>query len=96
MTLELGGKSANIVFSDADLKEAAKWAAFGIYENMGQSCTAGSRILVQDEIYDEFLRLFLDAVRAIKVGDPKDEDTFQGPQVSKLQVSFICLVGAGG
>lgn len=87
MTLELGGKSANIVFPQANLPEAVKWAAFGVYENMGQSCSAGSRILVHEEVYDEFVRLFVEAVKAIKVGDPLDQKTFQGAQVSKVQVS---------
>lgn len=89
MTLELGGKSPNIIFSDANLPEAAKWAAFGVYENMGQSCSAGTRILVQDEVYDEFIKLFVAATEAFKVGSPADVDTFQGPQVSKVQFEKI-------
>ena len=89
VTLELGGKSPNIVFSDANLAEAAKWAAFGVYENMGQSCSAGTRILVQDEVYDEFVKLFVAASEAFKVGSPADADTFQGPQVSKVQFEKI-------
>ncbi|GAA6038062.1 hypothetical protein JCM8097_007526 [Rhodosporidiobolus ruineniae] len=89
VTLELGGKSANIIFADANLKEAAKWAAFGCYENMGQSCNAGSRILVQDTIYDEFNALFVEEVKKIKVGSPLEEDVFQGAQVSKVQFDKI-------
>ncbi|GAA5915187.1 hypothetical protein JCM6882_001132 [Rhodosporidiobolus microsporus] len=89
VTLELGGKSANIIFKDADLPEAVKWAAFGVYENMGQSCSAGSRILVQEEVYDEFCELFTKAAEAIKVGDPLDPETFQGAQVSKVQFDKI-------
>lgn len=89
VTLELGGKSPNIVFEKANLPEAAKWAAFGVFENMGQSCNAGSRILVQDSIYDEFLKLFVEATKAFKVGDVKDPETFQGPQVSKVQFEKI-------
>ncbi|GAA5874298.1 hypothetical protein JCM8547_007556 [Rhodosporidiobolus lusitaniae] len=89
VTLELGGKSANIIFKDANLPEAVKWAAFGVYENMGQSCSAGSRILVHEDIYDEFCKLFVKAAQAIKVGDPLDKDTFQGAQVSKVQFDKI-------
>ncbi|KAL1413794.1 hypothetical protein Q8F55_001577 [Vanrija albida] len=96
VTLELGGKSANIVFSGANLPEAAKWAAFGVYENMGQSCSAGSRVLVQEEVYDEFVKLFVAAASAFKVGPTEDEDTFQGPQVSKVQFDKILgLIAAG-
>ncbi|BEI97363.1 hypothetical protein CcaverHIS631_0209520 [Cutaneotrichosporon cavernicola] len=89
VTLELGGKSPNIIFEDADLKEAAKWAAFGVYENMGQSCNAGSRILVQESVYDKFLPLFVEAAQAFQVGDTKDQNTFQGPQISKVQFDKI-------
>ncbi|GAA6042950.1 hypothetical protein JCM8097_000016 [Rhodosporidiobolus ruineniae] len=89
VTLELGGKSANIVFKDANLKEAVKWAAFGVYENMGQSCSAGSRILIQEDIYEEFCKLFVEAAEQIKVGNPLDADTFQGAQVSKVQFDKI-------
>lgn len=89
MTLELGGKSPNIVFDSADLKEAAKWAAFGVFENMGQSCSAGTRILVQEGVYDEFLSHFKAAAEAFKVGDVTSDETFQGPQVSKLQFDKI-------
>ncbi|BGP36179.1 hypothetical protein JCM10450v2_000077 [Rhodotorula kratochvilovae] len=89
VTLELGGKSANIVFPQANLSEAAKWAAFGVYENMGQSCSAGSRILVHEEVYDQFIEHFQAAVAAIKVGDPLEKGTFQGAQVSKVQFEKI-------
>lgn len=95
VTLELGGKSANIVFEKADLQEAAKWAVFGVFENMGQSCTAGSRVLVQSSVYDEFCALFVKAVEAIKVGDPADPETFQGSQVNKVQVSIEISIGVG-
>jgi len=71
------------------LKEAAKWAAFGIFENMGQSCTAGSRILVQESIYEEFVKLFVEAASAVTVGDPLHKDTFIGAQISKLQFDKI-------
>ncbi|GAA6006823.1 hypothetical protein JCM10207_009107 [Rhodosporidiobolus poonsookiae] len=89
VTLELGGKSANIVFKDANLAEAAKWAAFGVHENAGQSCSAGSRILVQEDVYEEFLKHFVEANNAIKVGDPLAPDTFQGAQVNKAQFEKI-------
>ncbi|WOO76426.1 Aldehyde dehydrogenase [Vanrija pseudolonga] len=96
VTLELGGKSANIVFAGANLPEAAKWAAFGVYENMGQSCSAGSRVLVQESVYDEFVKLFVAAASAFKVGPTEDEDTFQGPQISKVQFDKILgLIEAG-
>lgn len=77
------------MFDDANLVEASKWAAFGVYENMGQSCCAGTRILVQDSVYDKFVELFVKATEAYKVGNPADPDTFQGPQVSKVQFDKI-------
>lgn len=89
ITLELGGKSPNIVFNDADLDQAVNWAAFGIYFNHGQCCCAGSRIFVQEGIYDEFLKRFTEKSRSIKVGDPFASDTFQGPQVSEIQYNRI-------
>jgi len=93
ISLELGGKSPNIIFADADLDEAVKWAHMGIYLNHGQVCIAGSRIYVQDSIYDEFLEKFKSRVESIKVGDPFKQDTYQGPQISQTQfdrvMSFI-------
>ncbi|CAK9782169.1 putative aldehyde dehydrogenase [Cutaneotrichosporon oleaginosum] len=89
VTLELGGKSPNIVFEDADVGEAAKWAAFGVFENMGQSCSAGSRVLVQAGVYDAFVAEFKRQAEAFAVGDVNDPKTFQGPQVSKLQFDKI-------
>ncbi|KIJ07179.1 aldehyde dehydrogenase [Paxillus involutus ATCC 200175] len=89
VTLELGGKSPNVIFDDADLEQAVKWAIHGIYFNHGQNCCAGSRIFVQEGIYDEFLRQFTEQARAIKVGDPFEEDTSQGPQVSETQFKRI-------
>jgi acyl-CoA reductase-like NAD-dependent aldehyde dehydrogenase len=77
--------SVSIVFEKADLKEAAKWAAFGIFENIGESCTAGSRILVQESIYDEFMPLLLEAAKGVKIGNPLDKETFMGAQISKVQ-----------
>jgi aldehyde dehydrogenase (NAD+) len=85
VTLELGGKSPNIIFDDADLEQAVNWAAHGIFWNHGQACCAGSRIFVQAGIYDKFLAAFSAKSQEIKVGDPFGEDIDQGPQVSDLQ-----------
>jgi aldehyde dehydrogenase (NAD(P)+) len=90
ITLETGGKSPLLVFDDADLEQAVKWSHFGIFSNQGQICTATSRILVQDTIYDKFIEQFLDAVKTISVvGSQWEESTFQGPQVSRTQYEQI-------
>lgn len=90
ITLETGGKSPLIVFDDADIDLAVYWAHAGIMSNQGQICTATSRILVQDTIYDKFLTAFKSQVKQIsKLGDPFDEATFQGPQVTKSQFERI-------
>ncbi|RSL62340.1 Aldehyde dehydrogenase [Fusarium duplospermum] len=89
VTLELGGKSPNIVFEDADIDEAINWVNFGIYYNHGQCCCAGTRIYVQESIYDKFLAAFKKRAEENKVGDPFNEETFQGPQVSQLQYDRI-------
>ncbi|KAI7959565.1 hypothetical protein MJO28_003356 [Puccinia striiformis f. sp. tritici] len=89
VTLELGGKSPNIVFDDADLEQAVKWASFGIFFNQGQVCCAGSRVFVQEGIYDKFITALEENVKSLKVGDPFDADTFQGPQVSQLQYDRV-------
>ncbi|KAI9828120.1 MAG: aldehyde dehydrogenase (NAD(P)(+)) ald5 [Thelocarpon impressellum] len=89
VTLELGGKSPNIVFDDADIDNAISWVNFGIFFNHGQCCCAGSRIYVQDGIYDKFVARFKERAGANKVGDPFQADTFQGPQVSQLQFDRI-------
>ncbi|KAL2127705.1 hypothetical protein VTI74DRAFT_10297 [Chaetomium olivicolor] len=89
VTLELGGKSPNIVFNDADIEEAIGWVNFGIYYNHGQCCCAGSRIYVQEGIYDKFIEAFKKRAQENKVGDPFHPETFQGPQVSKLQFDRI-------
>lgn len=84
VTLETGGKSPLIVFDDADLSQAVKWAHLGVMSNMGQICTATSRILVQEGVYDSFISAFKEyVVKTSKVGDPFDDSTFQGPQVTK-------------
>ncbi|MDR8410662.1 aldehyde dehydrogenase family protein [Nonomuraea sp. 3-1Str] len=82
ITLELGGKSANIVFADADLDKAARAAPYAVFDNSGQDCCARSRLLVQAEVYDEFLERLAPAVLGVKVGDPLDESTEMGPLVS--------------
>ncbi|PHH61502.1 hypothetical protein CDD81_293 [Ophiocordyceps australis] len=89
VTLELGGKSPNIVFNDADIEQTISWVNFGIYYNHGQCCCAGTRIFVQEGIYDKFLEAFKKRAAANNVGDPFDEKTFQGPQVSQLQYDRI-------
>ncbi|KAI9795396.1 MAG: aldehyde dehydrogenase (NAD(P)(+)) ald5 [Piccolia ochrophora] len=89
VTLELGGKSPNIVFNDADIDNAISWVNFGIFFNHGQCCCAGSRIYVQEGIYDKFVEKFRERAIANKVGDPFQQDTFQGPQVSQLQFDRI-------
>ncbi|EAW11026.1 aldehyde dehydrogenase family protein [Aspergillus clavatus NRRL 1] len=89
VTLELGGKSPNIIFPDADLEDAIRWASIGIYFNHGQCCAAGSRILVHESIYDKFLELFHQRANEHHVGDPFHPETFQGPQVSLLQFERI-------
>ncbi|ETI29127.1 hypothetical protein G647_01580 [Cladophialophora carrionii CBS 160.54] len=90
ITLETGGKSPLVVFDDADLEQAAKWAHIGIMSNQGQICTATSRVLVQDSIYDKFVEQFKEIVKSTsKVGDPFADDTFQGPQVTKAQYERV-------
>ncbi|KAK1595131.1 aldehyde dehydrogenase [Colletotrichum navitas] len=89
VTLELGGKSPNIVFDDADIEQAISWVNFGIYYNHGQCCCAGTRIFVQEGIYDKFLAAFKKRAEQNKVGDPFHPETFQGPQVSQLQFDRI-------
>ncbi|KAK7043955.1 hypothetical protein VNI00_008123 [Paramarasmius palmivorus] len=91
VSLELGGKSPNIIFDDADLDQAVKWATVGIYSNMGQVCTAGSRIFVQSKIYDKFLQEFTAATQnfASGTGDPFGADTQHGPQVSQVQFERV-------
>jgi phenylacetaldehyde dehydrogenase len=82
VTLELGGKSANIIFSDCDLERAAATAPAGVFDNAGQDCCARSRILVQRSVYDRFMELLEPAVKRVVVGDPGARDTEMGPLVS--------------
>ncbi|KAG8413335.1 mitochondrial aldehyde dehydrogenase [Metarhizium acridum] len=90
ITLETGGKSPLLVFSDADLGQAAKWACVGIMSNQGQVCTATSRLLVQKPVVDKFVAAFLDVVKtSVVIGDPFAEQTTHGPQVSQAQYDKI-------
>ncbi|KAH7405843.1 aldehyde dehydrogenase-like protein [Phaeosphaeria sp. MPI-PUGE-AT-0046c] len=90
ITLETGGKSPLVVFDDADLDQAVKWAHVGIMYNQGQVCTATSRILVQEGAYDKFIEAFKEYVKTTSVvGDPFKDDTFQGPQVTKAQYDRV-------
>ncbi|WP_028479827.1 aldehyde dehydrogenase [Nocardia sp. CNY236] len=82
VTLELGGKGANIVFADADLERAAATAPYGVFDNAGQDCCARSRILVQNSVFDRFLELLEPAVHGVRVGDPGLESTEMGPLIS--------------
>jgi betaine-aldehyde dehydrogenase len=82
VTLELGGKSANIVFADADLERAAAAAPYAVFDNAGQDCCARSRILVQKSVYDAFLGYLVEATRRVRVGDPSAEATEMGPLIS--------------
>ncbi|MBA3278137.1 MAG: aldehyde dehydrogenase [Geodermatophilaceae bacterium] len=85
VTLELGGKSANIVFADSDLEQAAATAPYAVFDNAGQDCCARSRILVQRSVYDRFLSLLEPAVTGVNVGAPGDESTEMGPLISAHQ-----------
>ncbi|MDE3020966.1 MAG: aldehyde dehydrogenase family protein [Pseudomonadota bacterium] len=85
VALELGGKSANLVFADADLDAAVKASSSGVFFNSGQVCSAGSRILVENSIYDEFVERLVDRARTMRVGDPLNPDTHMGPVISELQ-----------
>jgi aldehyde dehydrogenase (NAD+) len=89
VTLELGGKSPNIVFSDADIDNAVHGAMGGIFAAVGQSCMAGSRILVEDSVYDEFAGKLKDAADALRYGDPLDPQTEVGPVACKRQIDKI-------
>jgi len=85
VSLELGGKSPNVIFSDADLEQAASISAVGIFRNQGQVCCAASRMLVQDRIYDEFAERLAKKAGEIKLGQPLDRQTTMGPLVSQEQ-----------
>ena len=89
LSLELGGKSPNIVFADADLEAAARGAMTGIFYNKGEVCAAGSRLFLEEKIHDEFMDKVTQKVKAIKVGDPMDKATRMGPVVSKAQMETV-------
>ncbi len=89
VTLELGGKSPNIVFADADLDAAVEGAMLGLYLNQGQCCCAGSRLFVQDKVYDAMVERLAAKTKGRKLGDPFDPQTEQGPQVDKTQFDRV-------
>jgi len=89
LTLELGGKSPNIIFDDADVDFAVKAAAAGIFFNSGQVCSAGSRVLVQESIYEKFCDAMVRRSLTLKVGDPRAEDTYMGPIISQKQLDTV-------
>jgi acyl-CoA reductase-like NAD-dependent aldehyde dehydrogenase len=89
VTLELGGKSANIVFDDCDLERAAATAPYGVFDNAGQDCCARSRILVQRSVFDRFMELLEPAVKGVVVGDPAARDTEMGPLVSRAHWNTV-------
>ena len=89
VTLELGGKSANIIFDDCDLERAAATAPNGVFDNAGQDCCARSRILVQRNVFDRFMELLEPAVKGVVVGDPSARDTEMGPLVSRKQFESV-------
>ena len=89
VTLELGGKSANIVFADADIELAAARAPYGVFDNAGQDCCARSRILVQRSVYERFMELLEPAVKGVVVGDPTEEATEMGPLISESHLASV-------
>ena len=89
VTLELGGKSANIVFADSDLDRAAATAPYGVFDNAGQDCCARSRILVQSTVYDRFMELLEPAVLGVRVEDPALESAEMGPLISRSQLDTV-------
>jgi aldehyde dehydrogenase (NAD+) len=89
ISLELGGKSPNIIFEDTDLDEAVEGAHFGLFVNQGQSCCAGSRVFVEEKIYDQFVEKSVARARRRRVGDPLDPRTDQGPQVDATQFDRV-------
>jgi aldehyde dehydrogenase (NAD+) len=89
VTLELGGKSANVIFADANLDAATRAAASGIFFNAGQVCSAGSRVLVQRAVYDDVVQRLAERARAIKLGDPSKSETNMGPLISAKQMQTV-------
>jgi acyl-CoA reductase-like NAD-dependent aldehyde dehydrogenase len=96
VSLELGGKSANVVFADANLDTCVESSIFAVYDNAGQDCCSRSRILVQRPIYDEFVERFSNRVRTLKLGDTADESTEMGPLITPQQRDSVCrYIGIG-
>jgi acyl-CoA reductase-like NAD-dependent aldehyde dehydrogenase len=89
VTLELGGKSASVIFADADLERAAATAPYAVFDNAGQDCCARSRILVEHSAYDRFTELFVEATRGVRVGDPADDTTAMGPLISAAHREIV-------
>ncbi|MBN3765777.1 aldehyde dehydrogenase family protein [Burkholderia sp. Ac-20365] len=89
VTLELGGKSANVIFADANIDKAVRAAASGIFFNTGQVCSAGSRILAHRDVYDEVVERLAERAKALKVGDPSERETTMGPLVSAGQMKTV-------
>jgi len=89
LSLELGGKSPNIVFADADMDAAVKGAMTGIFYNKGEVCAAGSRLFVEEKIHNVFVAQLTEKVKGLKVGDPMDRATRMGPVVSKAQMETV-------
>jgi aldehyde dehydrogenase (NAD+) len=89
VSLELGGKSPHVIFESAKIEEAAKWAALGVLYNTGQDCTAGSRVYVQDTIYDKFVTTLAAKAQELVIGDGFDEKSGGGPVVSKAQYERV-------
>lgn len=89
VTLELGGKSPNIIFPDADLEAAVNGSIFGIYYNTGQSCEARSRLFIHESIYDEFIEKFIEKSKKLVVGDPFSKETHVGAIISQAQLDRI-------
>src|SRR5438128_6122221 len=96
LSLELGGKSPNIVFADADMDAAVKGAMTGIFYNKGEVCAAGSRLFVEEKVHDVFVAQLTEKVKGLKVGDPMDRATRMGPVVSKAQMETVLgYIGTG-
>ena len=90
VSLELGGKSPNIVFADADMELAVPGAAMAVFGNAGQICSAGTRMFVERKIYDEFVHRVADYAKSLRVGDPLDAETQMGPIASQEQFDKVC------
>lgn len=89
LSLELGGKSPNIIFADADIDSAVNGAVAGIYAASGQSCVSGSRLLVQDEIYDQFVERLVARAQRIRIGNPQDDSSEMGPMATAQQLAVV-------